>query len=324
MWPIAPRTCFHFFLLGFTCFSANCSKPKEPEAPGKWVAGLAILEPRAFEPGPKFLAVSVFGANDNRGGCVVKENGDVSYYSHNPRGDKGSTGGPPLTREVLARLRALLGTLPSSATTPPPDDRKLVIQCFQSNSTQAFGYDLANAPEIVLEILRLSGSHIGAWTLKIDADGEWQAHHNDDGAMAVLEKTNQLVTCASYQPLRVWDCKTHQLVREIVFPVPRSDSARQLSVSPDGHFIALTGSRCIIMETTSWQVSARIEEMRVGSSIQGYNSPMFLPDGSHLFLRTHAPVSGFYESGTWKPVARPKALLRARSSSRQLEQVVDS
>ena len=225
---------------------------RSQQAPILWTADPKIIQPKAFYPGSELFAISVLGANDSQGGCVVKENGEISHYSHTPRGDKGSTGGEPHRQEVLLKIKTILSSLPATSPKQPPDDRKLVIHSLLHGTMQVFGYDRADAPDAVLELMRLSKCHIPSYTLEIPPDGNWQAHRHDDGSMAFLKRANQIVTCARYQPLRVWDMKTHELIREVSFPVPHMDAATNLAVSPDDRFIALTSSRCMIMDASSW------------------------------------------------------------------------
>jgi len=239
---------------------------------------------------------------------VVKEDGTVSYYSQNSLGRKGSQGGPPLSAEILGQLRVRLKSLPSSTSKPPPNERKLVLHRFEDDTAQAFCYDLANPPEVALEIMRLAASHLSTWTLAIKPDGEWPAHRSGEGSMALLARTNQLVTWANYEPLRIWDCATHQQVREIAFPNSQPHLAGDLSVSPDERYIALADSNCIVMDTSVWREAGRIQEIPMGSVTYGFCSPIFTPDGSNLFLHTSAPVTGFYKVATWLPATVPQGL----------------
>lgn len=273
-----------------------------------WTADPRIIQPKAFYPGSELFAISVLGEDRGQSGCVVKDNGEISHYAHTSRGSKGGTGGEPHKQEVLVKLKAMLSSLPVSSPTQPAGDRKLVIHSFLQGRTQILGYDRADAPDAVLEFMRLSKCYIPAYTQEVPPKGNWQAHRHDDGSMGFLTKANQIVTCAAYQPLRVWDGKTHALIREVPFPVPHMDAARYLAVSPDERFLALTSSRCMIMDTSSWSVVARIDEVPVGSTTYGYNNPMFLPSGQQLFLRTSAPISGFFDVVTWEAVPPPPAL----------------
>lgn len=249
------------------------------------------------------LAVTVFGDLMTYRGCLAGRDGQVRHFSTNFRGRKGSEGGGrELSEEQVARLSELISRVPPGPSASPPEGRRLVLHTFGPEGERLHGYDLADAPSEVMEIVRLSGSGIPSWTLQIKPDEEWQAHDHDEGGIVVLPKSQQLITCAGSQPLKLWDCATHRLIREVVHPAGQHRSVHHLAISPDERVVALMCSSCMILDTGTWKEVSLIKEIRTDSVIHGFNNPVFTADSKFLFLRTGAPITGFFDTTTWQPV----------------------
>lgn len=256
------------------------------------------------DPAPRLLRASVQDANGTMHVTVVKMDGRIRFLRYTSHAIQGG-GGVTLAGENLERLRALLKKLPPSSSRVLTDQRKLVLQRFEDDSVQASTYDYANAPESVLEILRITGIGEPVWTVRIPEDGQWQAHRHDEGGLVYLPKRDLLVSCARYQPLKVWEGASRRLVREIEWPNPHSESAEQMSASPDERYIALTGSGCMILDTATWRIHGTNEGLFRNANHSGCRNPTFTPDGTFLFLQTLAKETGFYRTGTWESASRP-------------------
>ena len=77
-------------------------------------------------------------------------------------GSKGSWH-PAIPNADQKRLDQLLSRLPDDGARLPPPGRRVVLQVPEGDHSRARVYDLANAPDEVLEILRLSQSGIRSW-----------------------------------------------------------------------------------------------------------------------------------------------------------------
>lgn len=105
-------------------------------------------------------------------GCAVAIDGTVSSFR---RGSFGVQGGglDQLTEDELARLNHLIGKLPDDNSKLPPGGHRIVLQVAAGREILARVYDLANAPETVLEILRLSHSGIRPIALDLSPQKKW-------------------------------------------------------------------------------------------------------------------------------------------------------
>jgi len=105
-------------------------------------------------------------------GCAVSIDGTVSSFR---RGSFGVQGGglDQLTEDEMDRMNYLIGQLPDDHSKLPPAGHRIVLQVATGSEILARVYDLANAPETVLEILRLSRSGIRPLTLDFSPKKKW-------------------------------------------------------------------------------------------------------------------------------------------------------
>jgi hypothetical protein len=300
---IAQRGAFGLVIGAAFSWTAIAATAQEQAARLTWTVILPEDYLRLRPSEQPLLAVTVFGSLVNYRGCLVGRDGEVRYFSVSERGRKGSEGGSrELSEAQVASLSALLTRLPPGPVSSPPEGRRLVLHTFGPEGERQHGYDLADAPTEVLEVLRLSRSHIQASTAEVKPDDEWQAHTHDDGGIAMLPHVRQLITCARHQPLKLWDCDSHKLVKEVTNPAVTLGSVGQVAISPDGRLAALMCTSGLILDTSNWSQVALIKEIQVGSSSYGFNNPTFTADGKHLFMRTGAPVPRFVDTQSWTPV----------------------
>jgi hypothetical protein len=208
----------------------------------------------------------------------------------------GSPWGDPIgPKELMDQIRAQLRKLPASCVREPIKERKLVVHRFEEDRISAFGYDLANLPPEVRELLSLSKVHYPAWTLQIPADGSWQANKHAEGTLVAMRTTNKLLTCARGEPLRLWDAGTHELLQAIGCP-----QATKMAINADETFLAMMDlGHCHILDGQSWEVAHVIRQ----HGPHAFNGAKWLP--GLLWLKNGAPSSGFFDATTWEPAPAP-------------------
>jgi hypothetical protein len=133
---------------------------------------ITVIEGDDVEPDAKTAAI--FGPSYRIAfhGCAVAIDGTVSTFR---RGSFGVQGGglDQLTEDELERLNHLIGQLPDDNSKLPPVGHRIVLQIATGSEILARVYDLANAPETVLEILRVSHSEIRPITLGFPPQKKW-------------------------------------------------------------------------------------------------------------------------------------------------------
>lgn len=231
---------------------------------------------------------------------LVSTEGTVQMVRTTSRAIQG--GGPgKLPDEDFRKLGPLIAHLPDDHSQLPPKGRRMVVQVATSNGIEARAYDRANAPENVLEILRLIGAD--TWLIydfpNFQPDQRWEKEE-------VLQSGIDLNAVGLDQ--------TH-------FP--------RLAISPDGNLIAAESSP--VMNPT-----VRVERLKQtreapymldhytvlfildakGATVHEFHEPMngrgyefmyaarFTPDGRYLLVMSSIPDVRMYDTSNWNPVDR--------------------
>ena len=211
-------------------------------------------------------------------GCAVSIDGTVSSFR---RGSFGVQGGglDQLTEDEQERLNHLIGQLPDDNSKLPPVGHRIVLQVATGSEILVRVYDLANAPETVLEILRLSHSGIRPLTLDLPPQKKWP--------VAQLSKTGIPADA-------------------IRFRGPDIEETTILAISPDRYL----NVRQVLHDTpavtiTDVNPSNVIRVLRVpqpGNRFVGITDADFSPDGRYLMLLTTLPALRIYDTEDWQLV----------------------
>lgn len=168
-------------------------QPYTAEVPSGWFSGpkvpLKLIVTAIVGDDPQAHAKDPYNSRESRYGCQVATDGRVYHFDIGPFGAKGGDSTIPSTD--LKRLDALLMKLPDDGVRLPPFDRRVVVQVPEGNHCRARVYDRANAPDEVLEILRLTESRIGPWVLQFKpentADGSRYNYDTKNSAIAAYD-----------------------------------------------------------------------------------------------------------------------------------------
>jgi WD40 repeat protein len=230
-------------------------------------------------------------------------------------GGSGSWHGP-IPDTDRKRLDELLSKLPEDRGRLPPLPRRVLLQVPEGEHSRARVYDLANAPDEVLEILRLSQSGIRswAWQFKPEKDltvGDATRNGTRNGLLA-LTPNRQLVFAVHERPLTFWDPATRKKLKEI--PAPRNMFINPfiptcIRFSPDGSLAVLPsfGGACVV-DAKNWKVLQDLHEPRVGRYGGALSFPQFSADGRFLLFLRHRPdghghtdiLPRAYDTKAWK------------------------
>jgi WD40 repeat protein len=241
-------------------------------------------------------------------GCRVAEDGRVVYFQHSWRGSKGGDSGA-ISDADRKRLDELLSTLPDDGRQVPPPGRRLVLQVPEGDHCRAQVYDRANAPDRVLEILRLSLSGIRSWAPEFKSESDLPVGPDQNNGILALTSNGQLVSAVMNGQLQFFDPTTRQKLKELPLPVEIVPQA--IKFSPDGSLAVLTGwgpSSCCVIDATTWKVVRDFREPSIGGHRAVLRFPQFTADGRTLsFLCSQPDAEGHttvsprvYDVKTWE------------------------
>ncbi len=267
------------------------------------VTAIVDDEPRAHAREPDF-------SRECRFGCQVASDGRVYHFSYEPFASKGG-GYPTIPDADRKRLDKLLLKLPDDGARLPPFDRRVVLQVPEGDHSRARVYDRANAPDEVLEILRLTESGIGPWVPEFKPESTVRLHDFQHGLHTVLTPAGLLVSVASNTPFIVVDPTAHKLLKEIPVPDTSATPVRwyspdDLKLSPDGSLAAVISFvNCWVFDTRTWQPVRRIAGGIPGKAGYCFSSPRFTADGRSLLLRRYdyddkITTLVAYDTTTWE------------------------
>ncbi len=226
-------------------------------------------------------------------------------------------GGPgKLPEEDFKKLVPLITELPDDHSRLPPLSRRLVVQVANPKGIEARVYDKANAPESILEMLRLIGADI--WPIydfpRFQPDQRWE---KEDVSNAGID-LNAVGLDYSHDTI--------------------------LAISPDRNLIAAESSSFLEPTVhTEWLQKAVERQVRPGvgsvlrirnasgATVHEFPEPLcgrypiyiyaarFTPDGRFLLVMSSIPDIRIYDTSSWKSVDRipglPKGVVAYHPSS---------
>lgn len=239
---------------------------------------ITVVEGDDVEPVAKTAAI--FGPNYRISfhGCAVGADGTVSHFR---RGSFGVQGGglDQLTDDELKRLNGFIEELPDDNSKLPPTGHRIVVQAENGGDILARIYDLANAPDAVLEALRLSHSGIRPLTMDFSPQKRW--------------------------PLRELS-QTGIPENALHFRGPDIEETTILAMAPDGYMtVRHVLHDSALLTITGSDPSDVIRKLRVPQSANrfiGVLDAQFTPDGRYLMLLTSLPAIMIYDTRDWKVV----------------------
>ncbi len=270
--------------------SVNATRPK---------LVISVVTERKPEPNDKHSFL--LGNGKFISGFEVSIEGEVEYFSHGPFGSKGGCCSQ-IEKNELEHVNQLLAKLPSDKSRLPPNSRRLVLQIPEENNFKVQVYDLANAPNEILELLRLTKSRFRSHVVSFAPETEWKAYNNYplDSGLAVTSDGQQIISSGLNAPIKIWHSGSHNLLEEIV-NTPGSIQFNGLILSPDNSIAVIQGWWKIgILDTKNWSNFREIEEKTIDGKTQALFSPQFLGNGKYLLLESSEPALVIYDTETWK------------------------
>ena len=282
----------------------------------RWVEQDAILAVTAIErdepepPPPADKAAGLgrsgwvrVGGGDVRHVTLVSTAGLVAHETHHSMGTKGG-GAPALPAEQMARLDALLAALPESVPHLPPPNRRLVVRVEGLQVSGMWVYDRAELPEAVLDVLRMTHSHIRSWVPEYKLQNSWKAGESDNwGSFIKSPDGRTVVSAARNGPIRVWDPNSHELIPDAGPSAPEPSFALYagLTLSPDGSVAAgCDVGEVSLFHTQTWTHFRQIAEPLIDGHQIGLSNPVFTPDGRYLLLQGSEPTLKAFDTTTWQ------------------------
>ena len=182
------------------------------------------------------------------------------------------------------------------------------MQVVEGNHFRTRVYDRANAPEQVLEILRLSLSSVQSFVPQFKPTREWSAGRAEgDGGALCLSPDGRLIISSNYNgPLKFWRSDTFDLVKEVAEP----SGVWGISYSPDGS-VALVREgwgELNLLDTRSWRSITKLAEPIIDRKQCRITRPRFTADGRFLLLESNETVLKVFDAKTWEPRDLPPAI----------------
>jgi WD40 repeat protein len=240
---------------------------------------LAITSVEGDEPEAK--AEVPFDSKRVTYGCYISTDWQSNHISFTSLGARGSD--RTVDTNNRSRLEELLKNIPDDQAHLPPPGRRVAIQTFDGNRSQIRVFDRANAPDAVLEIIRLSGSGIRSWLPQFEPTGEWRAHRETNGVLFLSPDGQMIVSGCGDGEFKFWNPTTHALSRVVETPIDVIDG---VILSPDGSIAVLErANMCEIVDTKSWSSVCQISEPMIEGRQKQLSLPRFTADGRHLLLQ---------------------------------------
>jgi len=246
-----------------------------------------------------------------RYGCAVSTEGTISFFQVSPRNVKGS-GPERLPNENVKKLNQLIAHLPDDGSRLPPPGRLLVIRVATGDDVLVRVYDRADAPDEILEILRLTQSRIMSWAPSIEPLSKWSAgDYSSYGGFSLYADGTQIVSSGANGPFRIWDAESFALLKELslsFIPLPNGYAKNPtpvfgLTFSPDRSLVVVDGMGQVdVRDARSWEGIRQLAEPDIGRERHGLTCPIFTPDGHFLLLQSDEPAVRIFDTRTWNKV----------------------
>ena len=164
-----------------------------------------------------------------RYGCAVSIDGTISFFQFTPLDVKGS-GPEDLPKANLEKLNHLIAHLPYDGSHLPPPGRRLIFRVATGDGVLVRVYDRANAPDEILEILRVTQSRIKSRAPSIEPLSKWTAGASDYyGRFSLSADGTQIVSSSANGPFKIWDVESFALLKEFplsfILTLPKTQSA---------------------------------------------------------------------------------------------------
>lgn len=276
------------------------------DAPGEVRLRITAIEGDAPKPVPQKGPVRMLAGlgYSIKYGSVVSTEGRVSHFSHTATNIRNS-GFSQISAADQQSLKALLQSLPDDFGRLPPPDRRLVLQVPSPEGIVARVYDRANAPQQVLEILRLARSTISSFVLKLKAEEEWKIGHHS--AFTATPDGKTLITAGQSGSFRFWDADSRAMLRDVpgtLMPIGAgwnfsAGTATRLSVSPDGFLMVVEGDyKADLRETATLRGYYRFQEWENERTEYELFHPQFTQDGRYLLIPSSRPALIAFDTRT--------------------------
>ncbi|EEF63471.1 WD40 repeat domain-containing protein [Pedosphaera parvula] len=251
----------------------------------------------ALEGEESVQSADVFRTSILRFVTELSTSGQVRGFTYSYMSTKGSSG-TPIPAADLKRLDKLLARLPEDGFHLPPPGRRMLLQAVSGQRLVTRVYDLANTPDIVWEILRLSGCAMNSWVPKFKSQSVIDTRVSQfDGFCALSPSGREILYAQANGPLQVWEPTTHELLAEI----PLDYLGNRAAFSPDGSLVVIGNSPCICLETRTWSIIKKFPRFQRGKQ-EYILVPQFTHDGSHLLLQSSQYPLQIYDVRSWQQV----------------------
>jgi WD40 repeat protein len=245
-------------------------------------------------------------------GCAISVEGTISYFRISPFDVKGG-GLSELPSENIEKLNQLITDLPDDRAELPPPGRRLVIQVAAENGVLARVFDRANAPDEILQILRVSQSRIKSWAPGFEPRKRWQAGgYSESGAFTLSPDKTQIIFAGANGPFTVWDAASLQFLNRfsnslISLPGGRFRHSPSLilglAFSSHGALVAVDGMGTVdVRNSQSWEGIRYLQEPVVDRKQHSLSTPVFISDDRYLLLATDEPPMKIFDTSTWNTV----------------------
>lgn len=211
-------------------------------------------------------------------------------------------GGPgKLPERNFKKLLPLMADLPSDYSRLPPKGRRIVVQVATSKGIVARVYDRANAPEKVLEMLRLIGAD--PWPIykfpNFKPDGKWG---KENISQAGLDQSELNAVGLDYLHYRV--LATSPDGKLVV-----TESGQYLAPAVRTELLKKSYGKSPVSDDTVLKIvsanGATVHEFRQRNLGRRYiydYAAHFTPDGRYLLVMNSIPGMRIYDTSSWKRV----------------------
>jgi hypothetical protein len=230
---------------------------------------------------------------------IVFADGTTRWFQSGSFGVKG--GGNLAARAIssrdLQRIEQFIAQLPDDGSRLPPPGRRLLIQFRGANGIGARVYDRANAPAIILELLRISRSWVPSAVLRFHPVGQWTVNERHDPVALDLAPDKKLIITADEKgPVRYWDADTQQLVHEV--PWAQYGSVSRLKVNSTGSLAAVESWGTVsLVDPMTWKHRLELGDRSFRPRTE------FSPDGQYLFFRNGQPRPTIIDTKTLQQIS---------------------